>query len=46
MNDKRRVINALFKYFKYLTKTGGKFKESDLQSLKEGLKLRYLPIII
>ena len=46
--DRRRVINALFKYFKYLhISTDAKFiRESDIQMLHNGLKLRYYPILI
>jgi tRNA A37 N6-isopentenylltransferase MiaA len=33
-NDKRRIVNALFKYFKYLPQTQGEVKESEIQKLK------------
>jgi hypothetical protein len=44
--DTRRIINALFKYFKYLHRDTGALKESDVQMGQEGLRLRYYPILI
>ena len=46
--DRRRVINALFKYFKYLYQASEDkiVRESDIQMLHNGLKLRYYPVLI
>jgi len=46
--DRRRVINALFKYFKHLYKASEDkvVRESDIQMLQNGLKLRYYPVLI
>lgn len=46
--DRRRVINALFKYFKYLYQASDDkvVRESDIQMLQNGLKLRYYPVLI
>jgi tRNA A37 N6-isopentenylltransferase MiaA len=46
--DRRRVINALFKYFKYLYQASDAkiVRESDIQMLHSGLKLRYYPVLI
>ena len=45
--DTRRVINALFKYFKYLFSPDTSLRESDIQSTgASALKLRYYPILI
>ena len=46
--DRRRVINALFKYFKYLYQASDEkvIRESDIQMLQNGLKLRYYPVLI
>jgi len=46
--DRRRVINALFKYFKYLYQASDEkvVRESDIQMLHNGLKLRYYPVLI
>jgi tRNA A37 N6-isopentenylltransferase MiaA len=41
--DTRRIINALFKYFKYRN-CGGGLKESEVQT--EGNSLRYYPIMV
>ena len=46
IKDTRRIINALFKYFKYLHRDTGALKESDVQMGQEGLRLRYYPILI
>lgn len=45
-NDKRRIVNALFKFFKYMPQSNGLIKESDVQQMKQGLRMRFLPIII
>ena len=46
--DKRKIVNALFKYFKMLRiendKVVSKLKQSDV--LKQTNKLRFLPILI
>ena len=47
-NDKRRIINALFKFFKYINinESTSSLKESDVQMNLGGMRLRYLPIFI
>ena len=42
--DKRKIVNALFKFFKTLPTT--EIKESYISQGKDGLKLRYLPILV
>lgn len=50
--DKRRIVNGLFKYYKFLPQSLDQGEiaklllESDIQQQKEGRRLRYLPIMI
>jgi hypothetical protein len=44
-NDKRKVVNALFKYFRQLSASG--IRASDIASGKANdLQLRFLPVLV